>query len=234
MLLGEFIPSSNVSPTPTKLLLHLNGNSNDSSGNGNNGTDTNITYSQANGKFGQGAGFNGSSSRIQVDDHTSLQLNGDFTISTWVKPTSLPTIDIFADIINKWDYNKGVFSGYVIRLYNENGTQKVQAEMNNLVISFSTSISTTSWTNISAIYNGSTFKMYINGSEVVSSNMSSNPVTNTKKLNIGNFGFYTATSSELGRWFNGAIDEVIIENLAWSAEKVKKYYTMTKGRFATL
>lgn len=229
--LGEYLGAG---ASTTKLLLHLNGNSTDSSGNSNSGTDTAITYSQANGKFGQGAGFNGSSSRIQVDNYSSIQLNGNFTISALVKPTSLPTSGAFMDIINKWDYNNSTFSGYFIRLYNEGGTQKVQAQINNLLISFSTSISTTSWTNIMSVYNGSTFKIYINGSEVVSSNTSTNPETNTKKLNIGNFGFYTATSSELGRWYNGATDEVIIENRAWTASEVKKYYTYTKGQFGIL
>ena len=59
--LGEYLGAG---ASTTKLLLHLNGKSTDSSGNGNNGTNSNITYSLANGKFGQGAGFNGSSNSI--------------------------------------------------------------------------------------------------------------------------------------------------------------------------
>jgi len=35
-------------------------------------------------------------------------------------------------------------------------------------------------------------------------------------------------------YWDGAIDEVIIEDVAWSASKVKKYYTNSLGRFATL
>ncbi len=41
----------------------MEGNSNDSKGS-NNGTDSNITYSNANGRFGQGAAFNGTTSSI--------------------------------------------------------------------------------------------------------------------------------------------------------------------------
>lgn len=34
--------------------------------------------------------------------------------------------------------------------------------------------------------------------------------------------------------FNGSIDEVIIENRAWSASEVSKYYSASKGRWATI
>ena len=71
MSLGEY---NGAGSGTTKLLAHLNGNSNDSSGNANNGSDTNITYSLANGKLGQGAGFNGSSSLIDYGNPASLQI----------------------------------------------------------------------------------------------------------------------------------------------------------------
>lgn len=78
MTLGEYLPNSN-----TKLLLHLNGSSADSSGNNNNGTDTSITYSQANGKFGQGAGFDSTSDKILIANESQF----DFE-----RTTALPLI----------------------------------------------------------------------------------------------------------------------------------------------
>src|ERR1051326_1866471 len=60
------------------------GNSNDSKGS-NNGSDTSITYSSGNGNFGQGAGFNGSSSKIVITDNSSLHLLSAFTILGWIK-----------------------------------------------------------------------------------------------------------------------------------------------------
>ena len=46
----------------------------------NDGTDTNITYSS--GKIGNGAVFNGSSSKINL---STITLTGDFTVSFWFK-----------------------------------------------------------------------------------------------------------------------------------------------------
>ena len=83
MNLGEY---NGAGSSTTKLLLHLNGNSNDSSGNSNNGTDTDITYGQAYGKFGQGASFNGSSSKISLPDNFDFGTSG-LTVLSWIKTT---------------------------------------------------------------------------------------------------------------------------------------------------
>ena len=62
------------------------GNSIDSKS-ANNGLDTAITYSPANGKFGQGASFNGSNSRIIT---ASATLTNSITWSLWIRPNFLP------------------------------------------------------------------------------------------------------------------------------------------------
>ena len=71
------------------LIAHwpLNGNTNDISGNKYNGTPSNITYSD--GKIGQAADFNGTSSDIIVPNNTGLNTgDSNFTVSMWIyKPT---------------------------------------------------------------------------------------------------------------------------------------------------
>ena len=54
---------------------------------GNNGTDTTITYGNVNGKYAQGAGFNGTSSYIAIADHASLRITGALSIVGWVFPS---------------------------------------------------------------------------------------------------------------------------------------------------
>ena len=61
-------------PTITRALYHLNGNATDSSGNARNGTGTAITYSLANGRLDQGAGFNNSTSQplaVRLTSHST-------------------------------------------------------------------------------------------------------------------------------------------------------------------
>lgn len=57
-------------------------NSQDSVG-ANNGTDTAITYSTV--KFGNGAVFNGTTSKIVIADSSTLKPTGDYTIGFWIK-----------------------------------------------------------------------------------------------------------------------------------------------------
>lgn len=54
----------------------------------NNGVDTTITYSSGNGKINQGAGFNGTTSKIVL---SAITMPTDLTISAWCK---------FADLVN--------------------------------------------------------------------------------------------------------------------------------------
>lgn len=74
----------------------LDGNSNDAVGS-NNGTDTAITYNSGNGKINQGAGFNGTTSKIVLG--TPVVMPTNLTISAWIKTTDYTTI--LANIIGE-------------------------------------------------------------------------------------------------------------------------------------
>ena len=93
----------------------LDGNSNDAAGS-NNGTDTDITYSSGNGKIGQGAGFNGTTSKIVGQSTIILPVNA--TIACWFKVNGVPSnanIVLFgyktagnkAELSIKTGYNRG-------------------------------------------------------------------------------------------------------------------------------
>src|SRR5260221_9800184 len=66
----------------------LDGNSNDATANANDGTDNGITYSNANGKINQGAGFDGSTSKIDVGTTNLPTGVTDRTITAWVNPVA--------------------------------------------------------------------------------------------------------------------------------------------------
>jgi hypothetical protein len=235
-MLGEFTGSGSGI---TKGLWHLNGNSTDSSGNGNNGTDSNITYGLAYGKFGQGASFNGSSSVIQT---AAWSPPGNYTISMWINADTLPASGGFMSLFCNYDVPTTLQDrGIDLRLYNDNGTQKIQtlhgipvSSGSSALLSYSTTLSTSTWYLLNVVYNGTTVKLYLNANEVATANMAVNIPAIVKLTNIGNFGYYTTSKTTLSRYFNGSIDEVIVENRAWTAEQVKKYYSASKGRWATL
>ena len=229
MNLGEYIGAGSGT---TKLLLHLNGNSTDSSGNGNNGTVNGATVT-TNGKFGSCYDFDGTNDEIVCP---SVSLTGNFTISIWVNPDALPATDVIMSLIAKYDVVSSNNTGYDCRLRNDSGIQYVDIFLGTGFATFTglyyqASLPTSNWSNLLWVYNGSTIKLYLNGTEVASINNTANPANNTKQTYIGSFGHYTPTGTHLGRWFNGRADEIIIENRAWTASEIKKYYTNSKGRF---
>jgi len=222
-MLGEFLGSG---ASITKLLLHLNGNSNDSSGNGNNGTDTSITYSLANGKFGQGAGFNGSSSRINLP--TSLVQTGNFTISLWVKFVDATNNILFSAVDFAVNYGWVVFETngsdkFVMTVFS-NGAATSQSVVSNETLVEGR------WYNLIGVRDGTNIKLYINGSYDNQSAWSTAQNSTVQSTNLG----YGKNGGGGINYMDGQIDEVIVENVAWSAEKVKKYFTNSKGRFGII
>ena len=217
--LGEYISKGSGT---TKLLLHLNGNSTDDSGNSNNGTDTSITYSQANGRFGQGAGFNGTSSKIDLGDVASLEGLTEMTISVWFKTTLTSsgallqkelvyqTAVVASGLVNTAIGNGGSWVGGPSSTYSVK-----DGKWYNLVFTFSDT------NNIGIIY--------INGLLNNSSTINISMGTNTIQAGVG-----ARFSGSWGDYFNGSIDEVILENVVWTPAQIAKYYTMTKGRFGIL
>ena len=218
--LGEYLGAGSGT---TKLLLHLNGSSADSSGNSNNGTDTSITYSQANGKFGQGAGFNsGNTSYITLPNLSTG--TGDFTLSLWINTTTYGT--------NKRYYISQQNSGAPYNTFQLNyaspnlyfGHYDGSTDLN---LNIPTLPSTGAWYNIIFTKNGNTGSVYVNGSLAVSG-------TGWSSRNCGE-AHYNGLGLSGSNSFYGAMDEVIKElGVAWSAEKVKKYYTNSRGRYGII
>lgn len=224
MSLGEYKQNVN-----TKLLLHLNGDANDSSSNGTNGTSTSITYSQANGKFGQGAGFNGASNS-QITFASYITPLGAKTVSIWFNTT----MTTFTRFIGNLSEN-GNGTGFQFMMDTPAGYKmSISAYKSNVVMYTTTSLSTINdgkWNNIIMTWDGTTnangVNIYYNGNLEVSA--TSNSTESVAPSGVLRIGRYSTTYD-----YTGAIDEVIIENRAWAAQEVKKYYTNSIGRFATL
>src|SRR4051812_13528905 len=84
----------------------LDGNSNDAVG-ANNGSDTNISYSAGNGKINNGAGFNGTSSRIAIGTSLTANYTG-LTMAGWFNTGATGA---YRDLLRKTDsatYNLGM------------------------------------------------------------------------------------------------------------------------------
>jgi hypothetical protein len=83
----ELVKNSLYNDATLLAYYPLTGNSTDVKS-AHNGSDTDITYGTSYGKYGQGALFNGTSSKIAITDHADFRPTTNFTIGAWVKADS--------------------------------------------------------------------------------------------------------------------------------------------------
>lgn len=224
---GEFIGSGAAT---TKLLLHLNGSSTDSSGNSYTIADTAITYSKANGKFNEGAGFAGagSVSRIVINDDNNLDFTS-FFISFWIKVASMPNGAILskfragsASDINFLIDCSGTSNSVRMLFSNTGGT------LSNVRIN--AALPTGVWNNVAFSVGANVIKGYMNGKELLSSTYTGTVNTNAYPLVVG-ARYQPVTNPTFEDYLTGQLDEIIIENATWDYAKYLKYYTHALGRF---
>ena len=215
----------------TKGLWHFEGSSSDSSGNGNNGTDTAISYGLSYGKFGQGANFNGSTGYISMGNVLGFEYNQSFTIATWWKnnnTVSQNTISKQQNISPYAGYGIGTsISGYPqVFLYRDGNGAFIKTIPTLLNDKLHFVVMTYDGSNT---ING--LKMYVDG--VLSNTTTDSNITFTLSI-LSTTPFQISGRGGTGLLMNGNIDEVIIENVAWTPTQIQKYYTNAKGRFGTL
>ncbi len=212
-----------VGTTPTSAWVSnlvsywkLDGNSRDAF-KFNNGTDTAITYSNAYGKIGQGAGFNGSSSVIRTATNVAF---ADLTFSAWIKTTSNSGVIVADDSgpgqrIARMDVNshKLMFGLYTT------GVGYVSSVLG------ATTVDDGNWHFVVATRSVGIYKIYVdgnldgqlNGSAIVTDGT---PITIGAEIYLG---------SILGAVMNGAIDEVGIWSRTLSATEVSQLYGNGSG-----
>lgn len=179
------------------------------------------------GKFGYCANFGSGStnkSLVYLGNVLSALTTPNNTFGFWVKMNT----EIASGTQILFGYNSSITGGgqYTILyyLYNAgNRILRIQTILSggNLNVDYSISLGTSNWYHIVCIKeNTTTSKLYINGKLVASgtgSGINSSP-SGSYNLTIGN-----GTSVNFGS--SCKIDEFLIEERAWSAEEIRRYYT---------
>lgn len=197
----------------------LDGNSNDAVGS-NNGSDTTISYSSANGKIIQGAGFNGTTSTVIVPHNAIYNtISSAISISLWTKSStaqankyllSKPT----SGGANGWDINTNT------------GVNSIRSFLVGLTpnsISGSANVYDGNFHHICVTYGSGFMKLYVDGSLVTNLAATGTINTNANPLNIGYF------SSASGAFYTGAIDEIGIWNVDITSTGVTQLYNGGNG-----
>jgi hypothetical protein len=190
----------------------------DSSGNGD-ATAVSITNNSTNGKIGDGAGYNGSGSRLDVG--TNRQTPDGYTLSSWVKTSATSNQMLFSSAFGSGSSN---FMWYLF-YYNASGTMRLQGlavdgSTNDYLTSGGGSISFSTFTHVAVTHNLVNQKIYLNGAlRDTGSTVSFSGINNiARKTYIG------AYSVNNGFVLNGSMDESRICTLPRSADCLETEY----------
>lgn len=93
-----------------------------------------------------------------------------------------------------------------IRFYNSSDTSSILSSTSN-------GISTATWYHVAATYDGSSTKLYVDGTEVASGSLSGNLDNSTSEFVVGGINSHS--------YFDGLIDELIIFDRAITASEVQ-------------
>lgn len=199
-------------------LDESSGNAADSVGS-NTGTNSNVTYAAA--KINNGGVFNGSSAELNIGTTSSLKTSS-FSISTWINGDTFATNGrfIFCNQIHGnyygWNLNIGTDSKVYLSLQSSAATKHIGSVA---------TLSTGMWYHLVATYDGTTGKIYINGTENKSEASGLTLAYEAgAEVMIGNRDGSTVN------WFDGIIDEVGIWSRALSSTEVTELYNSGNGK----
>ena len=180
----------------------------DASGNGHNGTVSNTTWSTA-GKYAAALSFNGTNSVVTIPDSASLHLTTGMTLEAWVDPTTIDSS--WRDVIYKAD------DDFYLEASTTNGSVPDAGTIagGSYGDAFGTAkLTTNAWAFLTETYDGSTLRLYVNGTLVASTPHTGAIATSTNPLQIGGDSLY-------GQFFAGLIDNVRIYNVALPAAQIQ-------------
>ncbi|MBD3355324.1 hypothetical protein GF361_05050, partial [Candidatus Woesearchaeota archaeon] len=196
--------------TGNVLLMHLDessGTISDSSGETNHGTNHGASYSAA-AKISTGLSFDGTDDYVSIASDSSFAFGtGNFSISFWAKPTSVPAAGNYQWVIDKYSNGRFVvgLNGGQWRAHagtSEDGGTAVNNE----------------WDHIAAVRIGETIYLYENGILVDSGTGHTNDIQTATTL-LGQRGDATNVAP-----FAGTVDELAIFNRSLSLSEVKALY----------
>ncbi|MEU4407523.1 LamG domain-containing protein [Streptosporangium sp. NPDC023963] len=181
----------------------------DVSGKGNVGTVRDTSWRT--GKYGQSLSFNGSSSWVTVADASSLRLGTKATLSAWVNPA---TVANWRTVVMK-DLPETANASY--GLYASNGVAPsgwLRAQGVTAQVVGSSPLSVGAWSHVAVTYDGSTARLYVNG-------VLSNHTPATGTLDNENGPVHIGGNGVWNEYFQGAIDEVRIYNIAQTQGQIQ-------------
>ena len=180
----------------------------DDSGGGNSGTLVNATWSPA-GHSGGALSFNGTTARVVVPDMAALRFVQDMTIEAWVNPSATVTDD----------WQAVIYKGHDAYLLGTNAKTGLPigggtVGTTGVLASGVAVLPVNTWTHLAATYDGTTVRLYVNGTEVSSRPATGHLRESMAPLEIGG-------SLADGGTFAGLVDDIRLYSMALNSAQIQ-------------
>ncbi len=154
--------------------------------------------------------FDGSNDHVRVPSSGSLSPAAQVSLEAWIKPAALPSSGSFRSVLTKAESYSLQFNGPRLEftIIQSGARRRLQAPAGAIVVGQTY--------HVVGTYDGTTQRLYVNGSQVASAALSGAITTNGNPVTIGSWG----GGSE---FFNGTIDEAAVYTTALSAARVSAH-----------
>ncbi len=184
----------------------------DGSGSGNTGSIFQATW-YTTGKFGKALNFDGSNDYVSVNDSSSLDLTNKMTLEAWVRPTANSG---WRTVMMKENGNEMSYGMYAressnrpsawMRLNPTSGSSQSAGATPGLTLN--------AWSHMAATYDGTSLKLYINGTLRATTNQSGSMYVSSSPLKFGGNAVW-------GEYFAGQLDEIRIYNRTLTPSEIQ-------------
>jgi hypothetical protein len=180
----------------------------DASGGGNTGMLSGPSWTTS-GRFGSALQFDGVNDLVTIADAASLDLSTGMTVEAWVNP----------DVLSGWRtvVLKEAPSGLAYALYANDNLPRWAGYINtggpDLSAKSSSALPLNVWSHVAVTYEGTTIRLYQNGTQVGTQAATGRIIATSGVLRIGG-------NTVWPEWFAGRIDEVRIYNRALTPAEI--------------
>jgi hypothetical protein len=156
--------------------------------------------------------FNGTSQYLAVPNSTALGFTTPFSLEAWIRPTALPAAGAFASVIAKVESYAIQFNGPRLEFtVMQSGVRRRLQAPSGAVVAGGTY-------HVVGTYDGTTQRLYLNGSLVASVALTGPATVTSNPVRI-------ASWNGAKEFFAGTIDEVAVYKTALAAARVSAHWT---------
>ncbi len=181
----------------------------DSSGKGNLGTLSGPTRTSS-GRYGGALTFDGVNDLVTTADANSLDLTGGMTLEAWVRPSAQSG---WRTAILKETSGNLVYSLYSSSAFGGSGVARPSSWIDAQSVASTQALPANSWTHLATTYDRTTWRLYVNGTQVASRTYTAAIPTSSGALKIGGNTIW-------GEWFAGQLDEIRIYDRALTPTEI--------------